>query len=80
MGSSQEKFRASLQPKNSGYITCSELWEVFNKDVWVHEEQLRKCNTDQWATFHVVINTCGFPQAVFFMPCTEFNHTLFFSV
>jgi len=68
--------------KNFGFITCSELWEIFHKDVWVHKEQLHGFCVGQLVTFRVVINKRGHPQAVNLMQwdCMEFNQALPFSV
>jgi len=68
--------------KNFGFISCSELREVFAKDMWVHKEQLHGFLIDQLVTFTVVINKRGHPQAVDLvsLACMEFDHPMCFSV
>jgi len=68
--------------KNFGFITCSELQEVFDKDVWVHNEQLHGFLVGQLVTFTVVINRHGHPQAVNLMRLArmELDQTICLSV
>jgi len=68
--------------KNFGFITCAELQETFDKDVWVHKQQLHGFVVDQLVSFQVVLNKRGLPQAVNLLPlsCMEFNQGVGFSV
>jgi len=68
--------------KNFGFISCSELREVFAKDMWVHKEQLHGFLIGQLVIFTVVINKHGHPQAVDLvsLACMEFDHPMCFSV
>jgi len=68
--------------KNFGFVTCSELRGAFDKDVWVHNEQLHGFWVGQLVTFTVVISKRGHPQAVNLAPlaCMEFDQTMCFSV
>jgi len=60
--------------KNFGYITCSELRPRFNKDVWVHKEQLGHFEIGQLVSFMVIINKQGHPQAVSLLPVSKEQH------
>jgi len=68
--------------KNFGFISCSELWNVFSKDTWVHREQLRGFFVGQEVSFEVVINKDGHPQAVHLTSLAriEFDPNLCYSV
>jgi len=68
--------------KNFGFIMCSDLRGVFDKDIWVHKEQLHGFVVGQLVTFTVVINKHGHPQAVNLLPLAsmESDQTLCFSV
>jgi len=68
--------------KNFGFIACSELRDFFDKDVWVHNEQLHGFLVGQLVTFTVVINRHGHPQAVNLMRLArmELDQTICLSV
>jgi len=57
--------------KNFGYISCSELRARFNKDMWVHKEQLANFGIGQLVSFMVILNKQGHPQAVDLQPMTS---------
>jgi len=54
----------NARSKDFAFITCSELRELFHKDVWVHQEQLHAFWAGQLVTFEVVINEQHQLQAV----------------
>jgi len=76
------KVRCFNPEANFGFITCAQLQEVFDKDVWVHKQQLHGFIVGQLVSFKVVISNRGHPQAVKLLPlsCMEYNQGLCFSV
>jgi len=67
---------------NFGFISCSELWNVFSKGTWLHRDQLCGFLVSQEVSFEVVISKDGHPHDVHLtsLPRIEFDPTFCFSV
>jgi len=59
----------SYNPVNNfGFIQCQDLRELYQKDVWVHRDQLGGFSVGDSVTFSVLINKNGYPQAKDLLP------------
>merc|ERR1712113_933905 len=47
-----------------GFVDCPDLRLQYNRDVWLHHEQLREFNVGDNVSFNMVLNKSGHPQAI----------------